>query len=120
MTDIALLLLRLMIALLFGSSGWAHATSPDERAESIGMSPTFTLALGVAELTGAASVLLGVVPEAGAAVLMAVMLGAIYKKAFVWETGFWGEDGQGWYYDALYLVCNLVILATGGGTLVLI
>lgn len=119
MIDLSLLLLRLMMALIFGSSGWAHATKPQERAESIGMSPTFTLALGVAELAGAASILLGLFPEAGALLLMAVMLGATYKKAFVWKTGFWGEDGQGWYYDVLYLVCNLVIFATGGGALVL-
>jgi putative oxidoreductase len=117
LSDIALLLLRVMIAAIFATSGWAHATKPKERAESIDMSPGFTQLLGIVELLGAASVALGLFPEAGAILLMAVMVGAIHKKIFAWKTGFWGEDGQGWYYDLLYLVCNLVILTTGGGAL---
>jgi putative oxidoreductase len=117
LSDMALLLLRVMIAAIFATSGWAHATKPKERAESIDMSPGFTQLLGIVELLGAASVALGLFPEAGAILLMAVMVGAIHKKIFAWKTGFWGEDGQGWYYDLLYLVCNLVILTTGGGEL---
>jgi putative oxidoreductase len=117
LSDIALLLLRLMIAAIFATSGWAHATKPKERGESIDMSPGFTQLLGIVELLGAASVALGLFPEAGALLLMAVMVGAIHKKVFAWKTGFWGDEGQGWYYDLLYLVCNLVILTTGGGAL---
>lgn len=119
LTDLALLLLRLMIAAIFGTSGWSHMTKPKERAESIGMSPGFTLVLGVVEVVGAASLVLGIYPQIGAILLIGVMLGAIQKKLFVWKTGFWGENGQGWYYDLLYLVCNLVILATGGGSIAL-
>jgi putative oxidoreductase len=117
LSDIALLLLRLLIAAIFATSGWAHATKPKERAESIDMSPSFTQLLGIVELLGAASVALGLFPEAGAILLIGVMIGAIYKKVFAWKTGFWGDDGQGWYYDLLYLVCSLVILTTGGGAL---
>lgn len=117
--DVALLLLRLMIAAVFATSGWAHATKPKERAESIEMTPPATLLLGVVELLGAASVALGLYAEAGAILLMGVMVGAIYKKVVVWKSGFWGDEGQGWYYDLLYLVCNLVILTTGGGSLTL-
>lgn len=115
LTDLALLLLRLMIAAIFGTSGWSHVTKPKERAESIRMSPPFTLALGVVELVGAVSLVLGLYPQIGAILLIGVMVGAIQKKMFVWKTGFWGDEGQGWYYDLLYLVCNLVILTTGGG-----
>lgn len=117
LSDVALLLLRLMIAALFATSGWAHATNPKERGKSIEMTPPATLLLGVIELLGAASIALGLFTEAGALLLIGVMLGAIYKKIFAWRSGFWGEDGQGWYYDLLYLVCNLVILTTGGGGL---
>ena len=117
--DIALFLLRLMIAAVFGTSGWSHMTKPKERAESIGMSPSFTLVLGVVEVGGAASLVLGLYAQVGAILLIGVMLGAIQKKMFVWKTGFWGENGQGWYYDVLYLVCNLVILTTGGGAIAL-
>ncbi len=117
--DLALLLLRLMIAAIFGTSGWSHMTKPKERAESIGMSPTFTLVLGVVEVLGAASLVLGVYPQIGALLLIGVMLGAIQKKMFAWKTGFWGDEGQGWYYDLLYLVCCLVLLTTAGSALTL-
>jgi putative oxidoreductase len=116
-TDVALLLLRLMIAALFGTSGWSHMTEPAKRAESIGMSPSFTLALGVVELMASVALVLGIFPRIAALLLIGVMLGAIQKKAFVWRTGFWGDEGQGWYYDLLYLVCSLVILTTGGGSI---
>lgn len=118
--DLSLLLLRLLIAALFATSGWSHASKPAERAESIGMSPAFTRGLGIAEVAGAASVALGILPQIGALLLIGVMLGAIQKKAFVWRTGFWGEESQGWFYDLLYLTCCLVIVATGGGSLVLV
>lgn len=117
LADVALFLLRLMMAAVFVSSGWSHVTRPRERAESIGMSPTFTLALGAVEVVGGVSLALGVYPQVGAILLMGVMAGAIQKKVFVWRTGFWGGESQGWYYDLLNLVCNFVILATGGGSI---
>ena len=116
-SGIALLLLRLMIAAVFASSGWSHVSRPGERAESIGMSPPATLVLGAAELAGSVSLVLGLYAQVGAALLGLIMLGAIYKKMFVWKTGFWGGESKGWYYDLLYLVCNLVILTAGAGTL---
>lgn len=119
-SDVALLLLRFLIAAIFASSGWSHLTQPSERGESIGLSTPATALLGLAEVTGAASVALGIYAQVGAVLLIGAMVGAIYKKIFVWELGFWGEESQGWYYDSLYLVCNLVILTTGGGALVLV
>jgi putative oxidoreductase len=48
------------------------------------------------------------------------MLGAIQKKIFTWHTGFWGKSGtNGWSYDTMLVVMNLVIVATGGGNLTL-
>jgi putative oxidoreductase len=116
-TDWALLLLRIWIAILFGTSGWSHARKPAERGESVGLSPSATLALGVVEVAAAALLVLGLWDQLAAAALILVMLGAIRKKAFVWKTGFWGEGTEGWFYDALYLLCSLVILTTGGGAI---
>jgi len=48
------------------------------------------------------------------------MLGAIQKKIFVWHTGFWGEKGNGWHYDLMLVVMNLVIMFTDGGRWVLV
>jgi uncharacterized membrane protein YphA (DoxX/SURF4 family) len=40
-TDLSLLLLRLIMAAVFVTSGWNHVKDPKERAKSIGMSPAF-------------------------------------------------------------------------------
>ncbi len=117
--DAALLALRLMIAIVFGWSGWSHASDPVKRAQGIGMSPKFTRFLGVAELAGSLGVAFGMLCQFAAAGLILVMLGAIQKKIFVWRTGFWGKKGNGWHYDLMLAVMNLVVVATGGGRWVL-
>ena len=117
--DIALLLQRLMVAAVFGASGWSHLTKAEERSKSIGMGKGFTRFLGLAELAGSLGVALGVLTQLAALGLILVMLGAIHKKIFVWHTGFWGEDGYGWHYDLMMIIMNLVIICTGGGHLAL-
>ncbi len=119
-TDAALLLLRLMIAAVFAASGWSHLKDPAGRAQSIGMSKGFTVFLGAAELAGALGVAFGVLAQLAALGLILVMLGAIQKKIFVWHTGFWGKGSQGWHYDLIFVVMNLVVIATGGGRWVLL
>jgi putative oxidoreductase len=113
--DLALLLMRLLVGLVFVTSGWSHATDPVARGKSIEQSPGFTRLLGVAELAGGLGVAFGVLPQLAALGLILVMLGAIQKKIFVWHTGFWGKHGDGWHYDLLFVVMCLVIATTGGG-----
>ncbi len=119
-TDAALLLLRLMIAAVFGTSGLSHLKDPAGRAQTIGMSKGFTAFLGAAELAGALGVAFGVLTQFAAAGLILIMLGAIQKKIAVWHTGFWGNGSQGWHYDLMLVVMNLVVIATGGGRWVLL
>jgi putative oxidoreductase len=119
-TVLGLLLLRLMVGIVFLSSGWAHIIKADERSKSIGMSKGFTVLLGVAEFSGALGVIFGVFTQLAAIVLILVMLGAIHRKIFVWHIGFWGEKASGWHYDLIFVVMNLVILFTGGGSYVLL
>lgn len=120
LNDAALLLLRLVVAVVFFESGRRHAVDPVGRAASIGLSPGFTRVLGLGEMAAALGVGLGVLTQVAALGLILIMLGAIQKKVFVWHTGFWGEKTYGWHYDLTYLVASLVILTTGGGRLVLI
>ena len=118
-SDYALLLMRLLVGLVFVSSGWSHVSDPVARGKSIGMSPGFTRFLGCAELAGGLGVAFGVLPRLAALGLVLVMLGAIQKKIFVWHTGFWGKSSDGWHYDLLFVAMCLVIATTGGGRLVL-
>src|SRR5947208_9453558 len=116
--DLGLLLLRLMVGIVFANSGWNDLKDPEGRSRSIGMSKGFTIFLGAAELAGALGVMFGVLIQLAAAGLILLMLGAIQKKMFVWHTGFWGESGtNGWSYDTMLVVMNLVIVTTGGGNL---
>jgi putative oxidoreductase len=118
--DAAFLLLRLMVAAVFGASGWNHLKDPEGRSKSIGTSKGFTVFLGAAELAGALGVMFGVLTQLAAAGLILLMLGAIQKKVFVWKTGFWGKHGtDGWHYDLMLVVMNLAIIVTNGGKYVL-
>lgn len=120
LTDVALLFLRLLIAILFVTSGWDHVREPGARGESIGFSPGATRLLGTIELAAGLAVGLGIFAQLAALALMGIMIGATYKKMFAWKTGFWGDEGSGWFYDLLYFVCALVIASTGGGDIVLV
>jgi putative oxidoreductase len=120
-TDVALLLLRVMVGLVFITSGWKHLKDPEARSKDIGMSKGFTIFLGAAEVAGSLGVIFGVLAQLAAAGLILIMLGAIQKKSFVWRTGFWGDSGtNGWSYDMMLVVMNLVIVTTGGGNLSLL
>jgi putative oxidoreductase len=120
LTDVGLLLMRLMVALVFADSGWNHLRDPAARGKSIGTSKGFTIFLGAAELLGALGVAFGVFTQLAAVGLILLMLGAIQKKIFVWRTGFWGEKASGWHYDLMLVVMNLVILFTDGGRFVVL
>lgn len=118
-TDLGLLLLRLMIGLVFVNSGYRHLKDPTGRAKSIGMSKAFTIFLGIAEVAGSLGVAFGVLTKLAAFGLILIMFGAIQKKVFTWHTGFWGEKGSGWHYDLMFVLMNLVVAFTNGGSYVL-
>jgi putative oxidoreductase len=118
--NVALLLLRAMVGMVFLTSGYKHLKDPEARSKDIGMSKRFTVFLGAAESAGGLGVITGVLAQLAAMGLILVMLGAIQRKIFTWHTGFWGKSGtNGWSYDTMLVVMNLVIVTTGGGSLTL-
>ena len=118
--DWSLLLLRLVVALVFGTSGYNHLKAPRRRAESLGLSVGFTIFLGAAELSAALGLTMGVLTQWAALGLILISFGAIYMKAAKWRTGFWGEKSSGWHYELLFIAMNLVTLTTGGGRFALL
>src|SRR5262245_18445150 len=113
--DLGLLLLRLMVGLVFVTSGYSHLKDPDAHSKSIEMSKGFTIFLGVAEVAGGLGVAFGVLTQLAAIGLILIMSGAIQMTIFKWHTGFWGEKAGGWHYDLMFVLMNLVILFTDGG-----
>ena len=61
--DVALLLLRLMVAAVFVTSGINHLKDPVGRAKSIEASPPFTAVLGAGETLGGLGVATGVLVQ---------------------------------------------------------
>ena len=118
-TDVALLLLRLMVGLVFVTSGYSHLKDPEARAKSIEMPKSFTIFLGIAEVAGGLGVAAGVLTQLAAFGLILIMLGAIQRKISRWHTGFWGEKASGWHYELMFILMNLVIATTNGGAYVL-
>jgi putative oxidoreductase len=119
--DCAVLLMRLLVAAVFVTSGRSHVMDPVGRGKSIELSPGATRLLGLAEIAGGLGVAFGVLTQLAAIGLILVMLGSIQKKIFVWHTGFWGKHGtDGWHYDLMFVVMCLVIATTGGGRYVLL
>src|SRR5262249_40403510 len=112
-TDASLLMLRLMVALVFITSGVNHLKDPAGRSKSIEMSKGFTIFLGIAEVCGGLGIAFGVETQPAAIGLILIMLGAIGKKIFAWHIGFWADNG--WNYEVMIILMNLVILTTGGG-----
>jgi putative oxidoreductase len=119
-TDLGLLLLRLMLGLVFVTSGYSHLKDPEARSKSIEMSKGFTIFLGIAEVVGGLGVAFGILTQLAAFGLIVLMLGAIQKKIFSWHTGFWGEKTYGWHYDLMFILISLVIAFTDGGQYVLL
>jgi len=113
--DLALFILRLVVAIVFGASGYFDLKDPVGRAKSVELSPGATRALGVAEVLGSLGVVTGVLIQPAAIGLILIGLGAIRKKVFAWKTGFWGEKSSGWHYDLMLMSMNLVAIATAGG-----
>ncbi len=117
--DLAILLLRLLVAAIFFSSGFADLKNPAARSSSLGTSLPFTIFLGAAELLASLALAFGLLLQPASFGLILIMLGAIQKKIFVWHTGFWGKNSFGWHYDLLLLLLNLLFLFTSGGRFVL-
>jgi putative oxidoreductase len=113
--DLSILLLRVVVAFVFGTSGFNHLKSPKERAASIGMPVRFTVFIGAAELAAALGLAAGLLIQWAALGLILIMFGAIYKKLVEWKTGFWGDKSTGWHYELLFIAMLFVILTTNGG-----
>jgi putative oxidoreductase len=80
-TDLSLLLLRLIVAGVFVTSGWTDFKDPRERAKSMGMTPAFTIFLGVAEVAGGLGVAIGVLTQLAAIGLILIIWGRSTRRS---------------------------------------
>lgn len=121
--DLALLLLRLIIGVMFLLSGYFKLTDPDRRAKmakslQTGGFPTgLAVPLSAIELLGGLALILGLLTALAAALLIALTVVALVTVAVKQIKG----TGIHWLEDLLYLPetlligALLVLLATGAG-----
>ena len=112
---LVLLALRIMLATTFIHSGWRHFTDPEGSGNIQGLSILATRTTGITDIVSGVLIALGILTHIGALMMIGVMLGAIYFKAFVWKTGLFNDQHTGWYVDALLLVTAALVLALGPG-----
>lgn len=112
-SDLALFLLRLVIAIIFFGHGPVKLMKSKLMASSMGMNASLLFLAGVFETLGALLLLLGLYTQIGAVLLGIVMVGAIYMKTQRWGKKFMGENG--WELDFLMLGALLAIFFIGPG-----
>lgn len=115
--DIALLILRLVIAAIFLYAGYAKLGlwSGSPEGMSAGMLALMK-ALSVIEPIGALALLFGFMTKQASAVLAAVMIGAIYVMQFTMGVGFMTPAGPGWNFPLVILAGCVVLMTFGPGT----
>lgn len=105
---IAFLVLRLALAAVFLAHGPAKLQKSQQMADGIGLSASQVVGIGVLEVLGALSMILGVYLQVGALFLVIVMLGAIYFKTQKWDKSFSGEVG--WELEFVLLAAALAVM----------
>ena len=105
--DFGLLILRVVLAVVFLYHGGAKLFKKEI--------PASFRALGMLEVLGGISILIGFLTELSSIGLAIIMLGAIYLKIFKWKISFSSEKSTGWEFDLVLLAMALALFVFGPG-----
>ena len=105
--DFGLLILRVVLAVVFLYHGGAKLFKKKI--------PASFRALGMLEVLGGISILIGFLTELSSIGLAIIMLGAIYFKIFKWKISFYSEKSTGWEFDLVLLAMALALFVFGPG-----
>ena len=115
--DVALLLLRIGLFLIFFVHALPKIRKTAEMAMGMGAPKAIILTLCVAEMVSSVLMLCGFATNIAAIVISIIMLGAIFMKMFKWNTGFKESDKVGWELDFILLLVAVAIFLTGPGVI---
>lgn len=116
--DLALLLVRIIVACIFFYAAYAKFPMWNIPAANMGMTErmrALMLFLSVVEPIGAAAVLTGVFTRQAAACLAVIMVGAIGVMRYKLGIGFSTTTGAGWNFPFAVLAPCLALAAFGSG-----
>lgn len=115
--DIALLGLRLALAIIFIYHGLPKLRQPAAMAKMVAMPTAMIFVLGAMEFGAGVLLALGYYAQIAALVLAVVMVGALMMKIFKWRAPFSAMDKMGWEFDLILLAASLVVLTVGPGAI---
>lgn len=113
--DWGLLALRIALGAIFIVHGPPKLQNLSGVAAGIGLPIWFAFLLGLGETLGALAVFAGVLTQAGAFIMIIVMLGAIWFKVTKWKVPFTSMEKLGWEFDLAILGGALALCTIGGG-----
>ena len=117
LTDIALLVIRIALGIVFIYHGFPKLLKAQVMAQGMGKPTGFILVLGLVETLSSLSVIVGLLTEIGAIGLGVVMVGALYYKIAVWKIPFGAMDKTGWELDFVLLAAALTLFFSGAGSI---
>lgn len=116
-SDIAFLILRLVIASIFIYHALPKLKGSKMMSQAMGMPAEMIFMLGSIEFLSSIGMILGIYIQLAALLLAIVMIGAIYFKIAKWHVPFAAMDKTGWEFDLILLAANVFILVNGGGAI---
>jgi len=115
LSDISLLILRLVVAAIFIYHALPKLKNASGMSQMMGMPAGMIFMLGVVEFASSWGMILSFYIQIAAFLLAMVMIGAIYFKIVKWRVPFGAMDKTGWEFDLILLAVNILLLVNGGG-----
>lgn len=116
-SDLAFLILRVVIAAIFIYHALPKLKNASGMSQVMGMPAGMIFMLGLVESVSSVGMLFGVYIQVAAFLLAMVMVGAIYFKMAKWHVPFGAMDKTGWEFDLILLAASIFILVSGGGAI---
>jgi len=115
-TDIALLILRLALGIVFIAHGWTKIKNPAQWAKHMGLPALIGLLVAIGEFFGGLGILTGTLTQIAALGPAIVMLGALHHHIFKWKHKFINIGGDSWEYPFVLLIAAIALALLGAGT----
>lgn len=112
--DIALLILRIALGIIFIRHGWPKVKNP-LWGTHIGVPKIAGIYSMIAEFFGGLAILLGLYTQIAAILIVLGMLGALYYHIFVWKHKFYNPQGQSWEFPFFLALVAIAVIFLGAG-----
>ncbi len=113
-TDIALLLLHVILGIIFVRHGWPKIKHP-LWGTKMGVPAIASVYGAITEFFGGIAMLFGFYTQIVAILIFFQMLGALYYHIFVWKHKFYNLQGQSWEFPFFLAVTAIAVMLLGGG-----